>query len=80
MTEKETQERIAKLAKSNASIDGVVLNNRLIVSLPWNPTGTKSASGKTNVHASTRGNRPLMIETDKNTTAEYHAGVNVYSK
>lgn len=41
----------------NAEIKG----KNLVITLPFNPKGTVSGSGKSNVHATTRGNKSLDV-------------------
>lgn len=85
MQDKEKKARIARVVESSDAIAGTIIGtkhgHRLLISLPWDPNGTKSASGKTQVHASTRGNKPLTLSlSDDKGTFEANAGVNVYTK
>ena len=56
-----------------------LVNGNLVLTIPFDKKGVTSASGKSQVHASTRGNQPITIKDGKNTLL-LSAGVNVYSK
>lgn len=51
--------------------------NELVIRLPFSETGAPSASGKTKVHASTRGNQATTIEVNGQPLT---IGVNAYTK
>lgn len=54
----------------------VVVNAKaktMTITLPYDPKGTESASKKTRVVASTRGNKPVEVE-----GREIYVGVNAY--
>lgn len=57
----------------NVSIKG----NKLTIVMDFNKAGTPSASGKSNVHASTRGNAETEIEVNGRTLV---LGLNAYTK
>lgn len=50
-----------------------IKDGRLVISLPFNEDGIPSASGKTKVVATTRGNKPVTIN-----GKEFFVGVNAY--
>jgi hypothetical protein len=52
-----------------------VRDGRLILSIPFDKDGVPSSTGKTTIHASTRGNQPISVDGHV-----VHVGVNVYSK
>lgn len=47
----------------------------LVIRIPFDEKGSPSASGKTTVHSSTRGNQAVAIG-----NKQLYVGVNVYSK
>lgn len=54
-----------------------IKGNDLIITIPFNKKGKVSASGKSNVHASTNGNKETEVEVNgKRLTV----GVNAYTK
>ena len=52
-----------------------VKNNRIVIELPFDATGTLSKEGKSMVHASTRGNKAVALPDGTQLTL----GVNAYT-
>jgi hypothetical protein len=54
-------------------------DGNIVLTMPFDKKGISSASGKSTVHASTRGNQTVSVK-DGKSTLFLSAGVNVYSK
>ena len=55
-----------------------VTKDKLTIVLDFDPKGRVSGSGKSRVHASTRGNRPAIVKIDGK-ELELTIGINAYS-
>ena len=53
-----------------------IKNNTLTITIDFDATGTPSASGKTNVHSSTRGNASTTVQVNGKTLV---IGLNAYT-
>lgn len=53
-----------------------IKDGQLVITLPFDEAGQPSSSGKTTVHASTRGNQPTTVQVDGKTLI---VGVNAYT-
>jgi len=53
-----------------------IKGNNLVITIPFDPKGAPSASGKTMVHSSTRGNASTTVEVNGKTLV---VGLNAYT-
>ena len=53
----------------------ITKEGKLVITMDFDKTGRASASGKTKVHASTNGNKPISLD-----GKVVYIGVNAYSK
>jgi hypothetical protein len=57
-------------------MEATIKGGKLIITIDFNEAGTPSASGKTNVHASTRGNLTSTVKVNGKTLV---VGLNAYT-
>lgn len=62
-----------------SEIEVTIEDGQITITLPFNEKGTVSTSGKSNIHASTRGNQQVTVEDDQGQEYVLNVGVNVYT-